>query len=296
MTNFVLYFLSKDFIPQESMKEFAASMYSIVNDSYRSTLCLQYQPEDIAMAAFYIASLQLSLRPVSPSTKLPLDKSWVDILDNIQEYLLRGNDCHSIKNVSSHSLICYYFFFVAISLEIIEMYDQKTYILEHKERIESEIHKDKLNTVSNSTTPSITTPGSTMLGSANMVLTEYEEEHHQRKVTVTVYDNQKGLPQKQVTTSTTTTAETVTTTIVLTPHSNNTVSPVSVHPVIDGSDSSYSNHGFSDETPVYNQDFAASDTPLATSRFDSLPKYQMRERSNSLTEYTAHEIKRARVD
>ncbi len=73
------------------MKDFVASIYCIVNDSYRSTLCLQYQPEEIAMAAFYIASIQLSLRPINPTNRQPMDKSWVDLLEqDIQEYLLRG--------------------------------------------------------------------------------------------------------------------------------------------------------------------------------------------------------------
>lgn len=69
------------------MKDFAGSMYSIINDSYRSTLCLEYQPEDMAMAAFYIAAIQLSLRPLHVS----VEKTWVDLLESdIQEYLLRG--------------------------------------------------------------------------------------------------------------------------------------------------------------------------------------------------------------
>lgn len=163
------------------------------------------------------------------------------------------------------------------------MYDQKTYILAERERIEAELLGQKLNTVSNSTTPNITTPGSTMLGSI-----EFEEERHERKVTVTVYEkNQQSQQHKQTV---------ITTETVKIELNQNTVSPVSVHPALDGSDSSVSHNGFPDDTPVYNQDFSASETPSATPTFDSLPKFQMRERSNSLTEYSTYEAKRTRCE
>jgi hypothetical protein len=66
-------------------------MYSIINDSYRTTLCLQYLPNQIAMAAFYIASIQLSIKPMHSSNRSGFDKTWLDLLEpDIDPNLLHG--------------------------------------------------------------------------------------------------------------------------------------------------------------------------------------------------------------
>lgn len=63
-------------------------MYSIINDSYRTTLCLQYSPQNIAMAAFYIASIQLNIKPLQVGNR---EKTWLELLEpEIDANLLHG--------------------------------------------------------------------------------------------------------------------------------------------------------------------------------------------------------------
>ncbi len=80
---------------QHDVKEFLASMYAIINDTYRTTLCLQYLPSQIAMAVFYIASIQLSIKPATHSSNRSgsHDKTWLDLLEqDIDPSLLHGNN------------------------------------------------------------------------------------------------------------------------------------------------------------------------------------------------------------
>lgn len=214
---------------QHDLKEFLASMYCIINDTYRTTLCLQYAPQQIAMAAFYIASIQLSIKPVQLGNKGGFEKSWLDLLEqDIDENLLHE-----------------------ISLEILEFYDQKTHIISDRDRILSGILGSNIHTVSCSNTPKFT---------ASNPLLEMEHE----KIVITEVDVDFPQPPSSVSTTYPSKFQAFTSEPV---YPSGSVSPQSVHvPIMEGSESTFSTFAGFASTPLHSNTIES--TPSWTPRFE----------------------------
>lgn len=93
----------KRHIPEDRMKDVRQFAYNFINDSFRSTLCLQYSHQEIAVAAVFLALLTLELTPVLPMKRgLQSDtheQTWLDlVLVSISEAALR-DICHQIVEV-----------------------------------------------------------------------------------------------------------------------------------------------------------------------------------------------------
>ena len=58
-----------------------ASINCVLVGSYRTTLCLQYTPSQIALAAIFLASIQLSVKPLVPSKHRGVEQSWYELLE-----------------------------------------------------------------------------------------------------------------------------------------------------------------------------------------------------------------------
>ena len=62
--------------------EFRQVAVNFLNDSYRSTLCLIYEPKIIAASALYLATLQMGIQPVQASvaSRASPNRRWIDII------------------------------------------------------------------------------------------------------------------------------------------------------------------------------------------------------------------------
>lgn len=168
-------------------------------------------------------------------------------------------------------MILIYFFLchiIEISLEILEFYDQKTHIISDRDRILSSILGSNIHTVSYPNTPNFT---------VNNPLVEKDEIRIEVEVYPAVSESDSVLPLE-------------------TPGSAykppicpaGSVSPQSVHaPIMDGSESTFSSWtGFA--TPLYPN--GVESTPSRT------PRFERRDRSNSLNEYMMVDQKRTRTE
>jgi len=67
---------------------------AFITDSYRTTLCLQFLPNQMLYGAILMAAIQLSLQPTSTNTKITLEQSWFDVLERERDI-----DEASMKNI-----------------------------------------------------------------------------------------------------------------------------------------------------------------------------------------------------
>jgi hypothetical protein len=51
---------------------------NFVNDNYRSTLCLQYTPNQIAIGMIYLTFVVLTIKP---ATRSPTEITWIGLLE-----------------------------------------------------------------------------------------------------------------------------------------------------------------------------------------------------------------------
>jgi len=84
----------KNYIPEDKRKEMYETAIAFITDSYRTTLCLQYPPNQILYGGIMMAAIQLSLQPVSSGNKVTLEQSWFDILERERDI-----DEASMKNI-----------------------------------------------------------------------------------------------------------------------------------------------------------------------------------------------------
>jgi lysylphosphatidylglycerol synthetase-like protein (DUF2156 family) len=68
--------------------------------SYRTSLCLQYPPHQIAMSVIFLATLHLSLIPQAASKRQTIERTWFELLQP-QE----GDSPSLDKGVDEHTLI-----------------------------------------------------------------------------------------------------------------------------------------------------------------------------------------------
>lgn len=89
----------KPYIPDECRKEFHQLTINFVNDSYRTTLCLQYPPHQIGLGALFLATLQLGMKPVNPNPRSTVEHTWFELLEpDIDDDVLKGI-CNQIIDV-----------------------------------------------------------------------------------------------------------------------------------------------------------------------------------------------------
>lgn len=94
----------KRFISEDRFKDVRQFAFNVINDSFRTTLCLQYSHKDVATAAVFLTLLTLELQPVQSIRKgsqqsIPEEKSWLDLVQtSISEVDLR-DICHQIVEV-----------------------------------------------------------------------------------------------------------------------------------------------------------------------------------------------------
>lgn len=65
---------------EDKRKEFMQTAWSFVNDSFASTVCLQYRPQLVAAAAIYLASKNVKIEP-KPKEEKDKGKEWWQALN-----------------------------------------------------------------------------------------------------------------------------------------------------------------------------------------------------------------------
>lgn len=65
---------------EDKRKEFMQTAWSFVNDSFASTVCLQYRPQLIAAAAIYLAAKNVKIDP-KPKEEKDKGKEWWQVLN-----------------------------------------------------------------------------------------------------------------------------------------------------------------------------------------------------------------------
>ena len=65
---------------EDKRKEFMQTAWSFVNDSFASTVCLQYRPQLIAASAIYLASKNVKIEP-KPKEEKDKGKEWWQALN-----------------------------------------------------------------------------------------------------------------------------------------------------------------------------------------------------------------------
>jgi hypothetical protein len=87
----------KPYIPQETQKEFHQVAVNIINDSYRTTLCLQYPPEQIGIGAIFTAAMYMGLQPLTIRNR---ESTWYELLET-------DIDENSLKNICEQLMDAY---------------------------------------------------------------------------------------------------------------------------------------------------------------------------------------------
>jgi cyclin T len=114
----------RSFVPEDSRKPLMQTAVNFLNDSYRSSFCLEYTPCEIAIAVLYLATIALSVRPVNPNSRSLVEVTWVSILDkDIREYRLR-----------------------CLCLEILDMYEHLAFMLRESEDVRMRIQRQRITT------------------------------------------------------------------------------------------------------------------------------------------------------
>jgi len=257
----------KSYTTDESRRALLQTAVNFMNDSFRSTFCLEYRPAEIGAASLYLATVALSLTPIMPgntsnrglSIATP-ELSWIDLL---------------VKDVEEYRLRC-------LCLEIMEMYENLAFIVNERddnvsigqrERVTRKLidefggkipHHitingggDRMN-VDEDLSPTVTAEQYGEAASDNHRHTE-QQGHHPRKM-VTKYPPSGSLS-------------------VTNPSIEKTGSE-SVAMSVAGSE-----EAFADETPIFGHQAAQEDTPSNTPRFSDLARCltgPRKERSNSM--------------
>jgi hypothetical protein len=64
---------------------------NFVNDSFRTSLCLQFNPNQIALGAVFLATLYMNLAPVNTYIRNTAEKTWFELLEpDIDEEALKS--------------------------------------------------------------------------------------------------------------------------------------------------------------------------------------------------------------
>lgn len=88
----------KNYIPDERKHDALQTAVNFVNDSYRSTLCLQYQPQQIAIAMLYLTMVVLAIKPVTRSNVYS-DISWINLVEKEIDQITLRNICFEILDL-----------------------------------------------------------------------------------------------------------------------------------------------------------------------------------------------------
>lgn len=73
-----------------------------IDRSYRTTLCLQYPPNQLVYGAILLAAIQLSVHPVSAGSKVSMEQSWFEVLERERDI-----DESALKSISFQMLDLY---------------------------------------------------------------------------------------------------------------------------------------------------------------------------------------------
>jgi hypothetical protein len=112
----------RTFVPEDLRKPLMQTAVNFLNDSYRSTFCLEYTPSEIAIAVLYLATIALSVRPVNPNSRSLVEVTWVSLLDkDIREYRLR-----------------------CLCLEILDMYEHLAFMLRESEDVQMRVQRQRI--------------------------------------------------------------------------------------------------------------------------------------------------------
>jgi hypothetical protein len=112
--------LFSDFIPEENRLDVMQTAINFVNDSYRSTLCLQYTPNQIAIGMIYLTFVVLTIKP---ATRSPTEITWIGLLEKeIDHITLRSKFFCFFPNFNIHFLMSFSSF-LDICFEILDMYE-----------------------------------------------------------------------------------------------------------------------------------------------------------------------------
>lgn len=103
-------FMNDRFVLSSHPLPFIALMIFVLN-SFRSTFCLEYRPSEIGAASLYLATVALSMTPITTSSNsrapaiATVELSWIDLLTkDVEEYRLRCKPYSLVLLVLSFSL------------------------------------------------------------------------------------------------------------------------------------------------------------------------------------------------
>lgn len=88
----------KNLIPDESKHSALQTAINFVNDSYRSTLCLQYQSNHIAIAMLYLSMIVLQIKPINRSNA-HVETTWISLLEKEVDHITLRNICFDVLDL-----------------------------------------------------------------------------------------------------------------------------------------------------------------------------------------------------
>lgn len=103
----------RGYASDENNKAIYQSAVNFINDSYRSTLCLQFSSTEIGMSLLFLATVQVGVKPVAPqSGRAPAGEvSWLELLS-------KEVDEETIRNVC---------------LQILDFYGSEAFMMQPKD-------------------------------------------------------------------------------------------------------------------------------------------------------------------
>ena len=87
-------------VPEQTKDDLMQTTLNLVNDSYRTDLCLQYRPDLIAHAAIYLATLHLDVKPeVKQTSRTHVQPNWIDLIETPADEDTLRDICNQLLDV-----------------------------------------------------------------------------------------------------------------------------------------------------------------------------------------------------
>lgn len=91
----------KTHIPKDIYDGFRQRVMNILNDSYRTTLCLQFSSMQIAISAIFLVAIMMNVTPVNERSR---EATWLDLLESDVEEGVVRQICDELISLYSMSL------------------------------------------------------------------------------------------------------------------------------------------------------------------------------------------------
>jgi len=268
----------KNYTTDESRRALLQTAVNFMNDSFRSTFCLEYRPSEIGAASLYLATVALSMTPITTSSnnRAPAiatpELSWIDLL---------------VKDVEEYRLKC-------LCLEIMEMYEKLAFIInEHNGGVSSSererVTRKLIEQMGGSIPEHISISAGDRMDIDDDLSPTSTAEQYGDATTDSALGMDRELQPRRVTVT------------KFLPTGSLSVSRPSAEKTPQGNESltmsiGGSEDAYADDTPVYSHHSTNDDTPSNTPRFSDLARCGSRkERSNSMGDSSV-DYKRIRTE